>query len=194
MCAQCNIPTCHCPQTALLGPCTCSCAAWPQISKGRDVCCAVQVPEVQYRAEPYRPAAAYLYTADDPQTARDIAANLFQTANLSNAAAVANATALFQAGLAEVRCRRRVVLLPEGFGGVWFHVPLSTPGLPSHGCRSKCGDLGLSPLQVPTVINGDAISEVGYVLGTSADNFRSAYLEAAFVDNLVSFLGMSRHQ
>ena len=41
-------------------------------------------------------------------------------------------------------------------------------------------------LQVPTVINGDAISEVGYVLGTSADNYRSAYLEAAFVQNLVS--------
>ena len=43
-------------------------------------------------------------------------------------------------------------------------------------------------LQVPTVINGDAISEVGYVLGTSADNFRSAYLEAAFVEQLVSLL------
>ena len=46
---------------------------------------------------------------------------------------------------------------------------------------------------MPTVINGDAISEVGYVLGTSADNFRSAYLEAAFVDNLVSFYSVSRH-
>ena len=45
---------------------------------------------------------------------------------------------------------------------------------------------------MPTVINGDAISEVGYVLGTSADNFRSAYLEAAFVDNLVSFSGVLR--
>jgi hypothetical protein len=68
----------------------------------RVVSCALQVPEVQYRAEPYRPAAAYLYTADDPQTARGIAANLFQTANLSDTAAVANATALFRAGLAEV--------------------------------------------------------------------------------------------
>ena len=45
---------------------------------------------------------------------------------------------------------------------------------------------------MPTVINGDAISEVGYVLGTSADNFRSAYLEAAFVDNLVCFSGVLR--
>ena len=62
------------------------------------------MPEVQYRAEPYRPAAAFLYTADDPQTARAIAANLFQMANLSDTAAVANATALFQAGLAEVSC------------------------------------------------------------------------------------------
>ena len=65
-------------------------------------------------------------------------------------------------------------------------------GCRPHGRRSKCGDPGSSSLQVPTVINGDAISEVGYVLGTSADNFRSAYLEAAFVDNLVSFLGVLR--
>jgi hypothetical protein len=36
-------------------------------------------------------------------------------------------------------------------------------------------------VQVPTVINGDAISEVGYILGTSADNYRSAYLEAAIL-------------
>lgn len=62
----------------------------------------VQVPMVQYRAEPYRPAAAYLYTANDPQTARAIAANLFQTANLSDTAEVANATELFRAGLAQV--------------------------------------------------------------------------------------------
>lgn len=40
-------------------------------------------------------------------------------------------------------------------------------------------------LQEPTVVNGDAISEVGYVLGTSADNYFSAFLEAAFVQNLV---------
>lgn len=57
---------------------------------------------MQYRAEPYRPAAAYLYTADDPQAARAIAANLFQAATLSDTAAVANATALLRAGLAEV--------------------------------------------------------------------------------------------
>ncbi len=40
-------------------------------------------------------------------------------------------------------------------------------------------------LQTPTVVNGDAISELGYSLGTSADNYRSYFLEAAFVQNLV---------
>ena len=55
----------------------------------------------------------------------------------------------------------------------------------AHGGR--CGYLrSATSVQVPTVVNGEAISEVGYVLGTSADNFRSAYLEAAFVENLVS--------
>jgi hypothetical protein len=60
-----------------------------------------------------------------------------------------------------------------------------------YGLGGKCGYPRLaSPVQVPTVVNGEAITEVGYVLGTSADNFRSAYLEAAFVENLVSFLGL----
>lgn len=106
MCARSDASTSHSPQNRPAGPLllfVCCLAACEQ-GQRRLVCCAVQVPEVQYRAEPYRPAAAYLYTADDPQTARGIAANLFQTANLSDAAAVANATALFQAGLAEVSC------------------------------------------------------------------------------------------
>lgn len=42
--------------------------------------------------------------------------------------------------------------------------------------------------QDPAVVNGDAISELGYTLGTSADNYRSYYLEAAFVQNLVGAL------
>lgn len=60
------------------------------------------MPTEQYRAKPYRPAAAVLYTGSDPQTARGIAANLFQTANLSDTAQVTAATQLFRAGLNEV--------------------------------------------------------------------------------------------
>ena len=89
-----------------------------------------QVPEVQYRAEPYRPAAAYLYTADDPQTARGIAANLFQTANLSDTAAIANATALFRAGLAEVSwcpCGASVLVRCTQCVLVWIHSVCAAP-------------------------------------------------------------------
>ncbi len=60
------------------------------------------MPKEQYRAQPYRPAAAVLFTGDNQTTARAIAGNLFTTANLSDAAAVANATSLFEDGLAQV--------------------------------------------------------------------------------------------
>lgn len=73
------------------------------MQEARQILLCAQVPFVEYRAEPYRPASAVLFTGDDPATARDIAANMFPTANLSDTAVVANATELFRAGLAEVR-------------------------------------------------------------------------------------------
>jgi len=98
----------------------------------------LQVPLPEDRAEPARPATTYLYTGNNTATADAIAANLFRTANLTNATAVAAAEAEFRRGLAQ-------------------EVPL---------------------------VRGDALSTLGYVLGTSADQYRTMYVEAAFVQNL----------
>ena len=61
---------------------------------------AVQVPNVEYRAEPYRPSAAVLYTADDPSTGRALGGGLFSnTPSVNDARAVATASSLLTAGL-----------------------------------------------------------------------------------------------
>ena len=63
----------------------------------------MQVPDVKYRAEPYRPAAALLYTADDPSTARALGGGLFSnTPRTNDARAVATASSLLTAGLTAV--------------------------------------------------------------------------------------------
>ena len=62
-----------------------------------------QVAPEQYRAEPYRPAAATLYTADNLTTAQALAANLLTSPNLNNSALLANVTAQFNQGLSMVR-------------------------------------------------------------------------------------------
>jgi hypothetical protein len=62
----------------------------------------VQVANDSDRAEPYRPAAAMLYTAVNLTTGQALAANLLTTPNLNNSAVLANATASFAQGLSMV--------------------------------------------------------------------------------------------
>ena len=67
----------------------------------------LQVPEPVYRAEPYAPATAVLYTSNDSASASAIASTLF-TPPVLTAAAVAAAASAEKAGLAQVLCTRHL--------------------------------------------------------------------------------------
>ncbi len=58
-----------------------------------------QVPEEPYRALPYRPAAAMLYTGNNQTTADALAGLLFQQPGLSDSTAVQQAVGVLSSGL-----------------------------------------------------------------------------------------------
>lgn len=63
----------------------------------------MQVPLAQDRAQAYSPAAASLYTGENPATAQGIASHLFQAPNITDAATLAAASTLYTSGLSSVR-------------------------------------------------------------------------------------------
>lgn len=60
---------------------------------------ASQVPDEPYRALPYRPAAAMLYTGDNQTTADALAGYLFQQPGLSDPSAVQQAVGVLTSGV-----------------------------------------------------------------------------------------------
>ena len=128
----------------------------------------------EYRAEPYRPAAAMLYTADNLTTGEALAANLLTSPILDNSALLANVSLLFSQGLNMVRTRCAFtccvleVITPE----------------PAH-CLPRNYDHG-GRVQTPVVINADGLSLLGYDLGTAAQpDITDYFLDKAFTGDQV---------
>ncbi len=138
---------------------------------------------MEYRAEPYRPSAAVLYTADDPSTGRALGGGLFSNApSVNDARAVATASSLLTAGLNTVS------------------LPLTRQFLTNHLCAHDlalricilvvrayicCPEVPCQP-QSPPIVRGDVLSWLGFSLGSSVQAVSDYFLDAAFVGSQVT--------
>ena len=113
-----------------------------------------------------------LYTADNLTTGEALASDLLTSPTLDNSALLANVSALFSQGLNMVRespcaCCRQFAC----WCLVWLQAALRPCSL---------------YLQTPAVINADALSLLGYDLGTAAlPDIQDYFLDKAFTGDQV---------
>ncbi len=141
-------------------------------ARGLTLATSTQVADEEYRAEPARPAATMLYTADNLTTGQALAADLLTSPTIDNSALLANVTALFSQGLNMVREPIAILSAVCMWGGSLLAI--------------SNDDLLTPPMQTPAVINADALSLLGYDLGTAAlPDIQDYFLDKAFTGDQV---------